>query len=279
MGMVITKIFCKACILILLPCNILSAQYQRVGEEADVNHSLNLGGAITILINSAQSETGQVTAQGETTLSYTFNRRFALYLALPGVMSFRPPWVLGPPILFDFGDPSLWLALLQGEGGTRFRIMSGYSVPLGRWDLHEIRMIPIGGGRGWHTLSFGFGLSIIRDPVVAELNFLYSFGFPRKERFITRIKPASFDLVLSATEVINEFIALRVKLSGSLDFEAVPVELMDLRGGTLGLSLELALLWNQQQASGRVALARSFGTNGGPGLTGISGAGDYEFRF
>ena len=249
--------------------------HQRVGVEADRVHALSVEVSLAMTATDPTQIGHRVSFAGELIVGYAYRKMLFLSVGLPGLLVVP----LGPDTgaaAADVGDPSVWLSLLRGDGAVRYRGVVGYAAPLGRWDSHQMRMFRVGAGEGWHTVSAGLGASLIRDPLVVGCSLMYSFGFPRLERFARKLRPAELDLAISFTEVINDRFGVRLHLGSSLSFAAVPVDTVALRNPRLATVMGCTILWDRDKTRGRLG---ALGPGGNGALATIVGAAGYAWSW
>ena len=249
------------------------AAHQRVGTQRGSTHALSLGLRLTSQIMALSEVSEAVSLSGEAQISYAIRDVFSVTGDFPCVAEIRSAEHSGTRVVADIGDPSVWLTAFVGGSARRARIAVGYTVPLGRWDAHEIRMTGLGGGQGHHTVSTGFGLSVVRDPVVVNATAIYSVGLPRRERYATMVRPGDLNLGLSVTEVLNDRVALRFAIAGEVSLSAVPLSDIGLRRATSRISLECAVLYGRGNGSASFRIRLPLDTATAPGVT---AAGAYE---
>lgn len=187
--------------------------HQRLGRERTTSWEAEIEMA-TRLITSGVAGSGLPELHSSLSLGVLIDRTVFLGVNLPASLYSTSSHSWNPLLVPRDLIASLGYTALLGE--TRFRAGFDLSCPSGLWLGNQEVPGLVAGGSGRWTLGLVAGFSRIVDPLVLGGLLSWHLGLPRTENWKRMWRPGDISLLLSATEVFNEYVSASAFLSQAL---------------------------------------------------------------
>ena len=249
------------------------SSHQRLGVESKDIADVNVG--VDLSLSPAFNGGYQGLELDPTaTLDIVVQRSFSLSLSLP-VSGWLDLDGRGPAVA-ALGDPGVALGYSLRAGDWRLGVSGSYQHPLGIWNYYEVEERHIASSSGFRILGLDLSATRYLDPLIAGVRLSARSDLERRGQFATSSRPLRIILGLSATEALNEIVALSVSLSNEADSPWLVNGQPQFGGWGYSLSGSAGLVFSSDIFSFRIGISKTLSESGS--LPRFEASASYTFK-